>query len=142
MIDRVLPEEAARFLREFVGDEWTVEPLPGDASVRRYFRIRLPDGSTRMLAYYPSEVRSQLRQFLDAYQAVVQHGRVPEVLRHSEAVVLQRDVGSKTLFDLLHEDRQTGTRLYRQAIDALVAFQQANAGSVNPPFTAEFCVDE
>jgi aminoglycoside/choline kinase family phosphotransferase len=142
MIDRVLPEEAETFLREHVGDEWTVEPLPGDASVRQYFRIRLPDGSTQMLAYYPREVRSQLRQFLDAYQAVVQHGSVPDVLRHSEAVVLQRDVGSKTLFDLLHEDRQTGAPFYRQAIDALVAFQRASAGSVNPPFTAEFFLGE
>jgi hypothetical protein len=142
MIDRVLPEEAATFLRESVGGEWTVEPLPGDASVRRYFRIRLPDGSTQMLAYYPREVRSQLRQFLDAYQAVVQHGSVPEVLRHSEAVILQRDVGSKTLFDLLHEDRESGARLYREAIDALVAFQRATAGSVNPPFTAEFFIGE
>src|SRR6266550_5533013 len=120
-----LPDEAAAFLRECCGDQWSVEPLPGDASVRRYFRIRLPDGSTQMLAYYPSEVRSQLRQFLDAYQAVAQHGSVPEVLRHSEAVVLQRDVGSKTLFDLLHEDRDAGARLYREAINALVAFQQA-----------------
>ena len=142
MTDRALPEEAATFLREFVGGEWSVEPLPGDASVRRYFRIRLPDGSTQMLAYYPREVRSQLRQFLDAYQAVVKHGSVPEILRHSEAVVLQRDVGSRTLFDLLHEDPATGARLYCQAIDVLVAFQRATAGSVNPQFTADFFFGE
>ena len=42
-----------------------------DASVRRYFRIRMPDGSSQMLAYYPREVRAQLRQFLDAYKAVL-----------------------------------------------------------------------
>jgi len=46
----------------------------------RYFRIRLPDGSSQMLAYYPREVRAQLRQFLDAYNAVLEHGRVPKVL--------------------------------------------------------------
>jgi len=142
MAEPGLPDEAARFLREWLGEGWSVEALPGDASVRRYFRIRLPDGSTHMLAYYPNEVRAQLRQFLDAYGAVVSHGQVPEVLQHSDAVVLQRDVGGRTLFDLLHEDRQEGIRLYRKAIETLVAFQRATAGSVNPPFSADFFTAE
>jgi aminoglycoside/choline kinase family phosphotransferase len=137
-----LPDEAAAFLRECCGDQWTVEPLPGDASVRRYFRIRQPDGSTQMLAYYPREVGAQLRQFLDAYNAVLEHGRVPKVLRHSEAAVLQFDVGDETLFDLLHRDRDRAVRLYREAVDALVTFQQAGAVQVNPPFTADFFLNE
>jgi aminoglycoside/choline kinase family phosphotransferase len=119
-----------------------VEPLAGDASVRRYFRVHLPDGTTRMLAYYPREVRRQLEQFLAAYQAVRPHGRVPDVLRYSEAALLQIDVGDQTLFDLLHHDRQQGVRLYRQAIDALAAFQRAEAGKVNPPFTSDFFFGE
>ena len=137
-----LPDEASAFLREFLGDAWTVEPLPGDASVRRYFRIRLPDATTRMLAYYPREVRGQLEQFLSAYRTVQPHGRVPEVLLHSDAAVLQTDVGDQTLFDLLHEDRDTGVRLYRAAIDALVAFQSAGPGSVNPAFSSDFFFNE
>lgn len=142
MAHPALPEEAAAFLREWIGDAWAVEPLPGDASVRRYFRVRLADGSTRMLAYYPSEVRAQLEQFLQAYRAVADHGRVPEVLRHSEAAVLQFDVGDRTLYDLLRDDRREGIRLYRQAIDALLEFQRASAGEVNPPFTADFFLHE
>jgi N-acetylmuramate 1-kinase len=137
-----LPDEAVAFLRTWVGDAWTVEPLPGDASVRRYFRIRLPDASTRMLAYYPREVRSQLDQFLDAYRAVQPHGRVPEVLEHSDAAVLQSDVGNETLFDLLHHDRDAALPLYRAAIDALVAFQRAGACEVNPPFSSGFFFNE
>jgi len=137
-----LPDDAAAFLTECVGEGWTARALAGDASVRRYFRVTLADGSTRMLAYYPSEVRAQLATFLDAYRAVSPHGRVPEVLRHSEAAVLQRDVGDRTLFDLLHEDREEGVRLYRDAIGALVAFQRASAGSINPAFSAEFFLRE
>ncbi len=133
-----LPDEAAAFLSECCGNEWSVEPLPGDASVRRYFRIRLPDGSSRMLAYYPREVRAQLKQFLDAYATVTAHGRVPEVLQHSDSAVLQIDVGNRTLFDLLHDDREEGVRCYRQAIDALAAFQRAGDGNVNPPFSSDF----
>ena len=137
-----LPDEASAFLREFLGDAWTVEPLPGDASVRRYFRIRLPDATTRMLAYYPREVRAQLEQFLSAYRSVQPHGRVPEVLRHSDAAVLQADVGDQTLFDFLHQDREAGVALYRAAIDALVAFQRAGPGKVNPAFTSDFFFNE
>src|SRR5579859_6841856 len=67
MTDTALPVEAAAFLREWIGGEWAAEALPGDASFRRYFRITLPDGTTRMLAWYPQDVRAQLRRFLDAY---------------------------------------------------------------------------
>jgi len=142
MTQSALPEEAAAFLRECVGDAWSAEPLAGDASVRRYFRVKLQDGSTHMLAYYPREVRAQLRQFLDAYHAVLPHGSVPEVLRHSDAAVLQVDVGDQTLFDLLHRDRQQGIRLYRKAIEALVAFQRATSAEVNPPFSSDFFFNE
>jgi aminoglycoside/choline kinase family phosphotransferase len=138
MPDSPLPDDAAAFLNQCVGEGWTARALAGDASVRRYFRVTLADGSTQMLAYYPLEVRAQLQTFLDAYQAVAPHGRIPEVLRHSDVAVLQRDVGDRTLFDLLHDDRGEGVRLYGQAIEALVAFQRATAGSINPPFSAEF----
>jgi N-acetylmuramate 1-kinase len=142
MTQSALPEEAAAFVRECVGDACSVEPLAGDASVRRYFRVRLADGSTQMLAYYPPEARPQLQQFLGAYNAVMTHGRVPEVLRHSDAAVLQFDVGDLTLFDLLHRDREEGVRLYRKAIDALVAFQRATGGDINPSFTSDFFFNE
>jgi aminoglycoside/choline kinase family phosphotransferase len=142
MTQSALPDEAAAFLRECVGDAWSAEPLAGDASVRRYFRVKLPDGSTQMVAYYPVEVRAQVGQFLDAYRAVQPQGGVPEVLRHSDAAVLQVDVGDQTLFDLLHRHREQGVQLYRKAIDALVAFQRATSAEVNPPFTSDFFLNE
>src|SRR5512142_1053748 len=137
-----LPAEAARFLTEWLGERWSAKALPGDASVRAYYRVTAPDGTTCMLAYYPPEVRAQLRQFMAAYEGVVPHGRVPEVLRHSEFAVAQRDVGDRTLFDLLHDDREEGVRLYRAAIDLLVAFRRSPAHDVNPPFTPGFFLNE
>lgn len=142
MSSSLLPDEAAAFVRDFLGEEWRVEPLAGDASVRAYYRIVRPDGSSYMLAYYPAEVRPQLVRFLSAYEKVSPHGRIPEVLRHSEAMVLQADVGDRTAFDLLHDDREEGLRRYEQAIELLVAFQRAPAAEVNPPFTADFFASE
>jgi aminoglycoside/choline kinase family phosphotransferase len=136
--ERSLPAEASEFLRQHLGDDWTARALAGDASVRAYYRISRRDGSTYMLAYYPEEVRPQLRRFLDAYRAVVRHGRIPELLQFSEVAALQQDVGDRTLFGILHDNRDEGVRLYRQAIDVLVAFQHAPAIDINPPFTADF----
>ena len=138
----VLPDEAAAFVSEWLGERWTAQPLAGDASVRAYFRISGPDRKTYVLAYYPEEVRPQLRRFLDAYGAVAPHGRVPEVLRHSDSAVVQRDVGDQTLFDLVHSHREEGIKRYRDAIDLLVAFQQAPGREINPPFTAGFFLSE
>ncbi len=135
-----LPEDAATFLTDWLGPDWTATPLAGDASVRAYYRVAAGDQSY-IACYYPAEVRGQLPRSLAAYEALHPHARVPEVLRHSEVVTLQHDVGDRTLFDVLHENREEGIRLYRAALELLVAFQQAKA-DLNAPFTADFFFSE
>lgn len=137
-----LPSEAKAYLDEWLGAGWSARPLAGDASVRAYYRITTSDGRTCMLAWYPEEVRGQLARFLAAYEVVAPHAPLPEVLRHCQAAVMQRDVGDRTLYDVLHEDRAEGIRLYRAAIELLRAFQSAPDARVNPPFTAGFFTDE
>jgi aminoglycoside/choline kinase family phosphotransferase len=136
-----LPDEAARSVTEWLGKGWTAQPLAGDASVRAYYRITGRDGASYILAYYPEEVRPQLARFMGAYEALAQDCRVPEVLHHGELAVLQHDVGSRTIFDVLHEDREEAVPLYRMSIELLVAFQKAHA-DLNPAFTAEFFMNE
>jgi N-acetylmuramate 1-kinase len=137
-----LPEEAAAWLDRWLGPGWTARPLAGDASVRAYYRVAGADGRTQMLAYYPEEVRHQLVRFLGAYDAIAAHARVPEVLQHADLAVLQHDVGDRTLFDVLHEDRAEGIRLYHSAIDLLAEFQGAADRGLNAPFTADFFFNE
>ena len=133
-----LPGEAEAFVREWLGDRWSAQALAGDASVRAYYRIAAGDGRTYMLAYYPPEVREQLKRFMAAYEAVSPYSSVPAVLRHSETAVVQNDAGDRTLFDLLHDDPAEGVPLYRAAIDLLVDFQRSPAREINPAFTAGF----
>ncbi|HEU4887524.1 MAG TPA: phosphotransferase [Thermoanaerobaculia bacterium] len=137
-----LPEEAAAWLTQWLGEGWTARPLAGDASVRAYYRVADAGGRTHMLAYYPEEVRHQLARFLGAYGVLAEHVRIPEVLQHADVAVLQHDVGDRTLFDVLHEDREEGIRLYRAAIDLLADFQHAGQCDLNAPFTAEFFLNE
>lgn len=132
-----LPPEAAKCVVQWLGEGWTARPLAGDASVRAYYRLSGPDRRSYILAYYPEEVRGQLRRFLDAYEAVAPHARVPQVLQSCEFAILQRDVADRTLYAVLHDDREEGLKLYRSAIEMLAGFQNARA-SLNPPFTAEF----
>lgn len=137
-----LPPEAVPYVDEWLGPGWSAQPLAGDASVRAYSRITGRDGRTYMLAWYPEEVRGQLRRYLQATECVAPHARVPDVLRYCDAAVLQYDAGDRTLFAVLHEDRAEGLRLYRAAIDLLAAFQQAPDRGLNAAFTAGFFYGE
>lgn len=137
-----LPPDAAHWLTTWLGAGWTARPLAGDASVRAYYRVASEEGATYILACYPEEVRPQLARFLGAYEAISGHGRVPEVLHHADAAVLQRDVGDRTIFDVLHENPEEGLRLYRSAVNLLALFQQAAEPGLNAPFTAEFFFNE
>jgi N-acetylmuramate 1-kinase len=142
MTDASLPDDAAAFLTECVGEGWTAHALAGDASVRRYFRVELPDGDTRMLAWYPVDVRQDLTRVLSAYHAASKHAYLPRLIEHNDAAMLQQDVGDTTVFDVLHRDREEGIRWYRKAITLLVYFQKAGAVDINPPFTGDFFFKE
>jgi aminoglycoside/choline kinase family phosphotransferase len=137
-----VPGEAAPYLDQWLGPGWSARPLAGDASVRAYYRITGADGRTYMLTWYPEEVRAQLHRYLGATEAVAPHARVPDILQHCDAAVLQHDAGDRTLFAALHEDREEGLRLYHAAIDLLAAFQHAPDRGLNVAFTADFFLVE
>ena len=137
-----LPGEAAAYLDQWLGGGWSAAPLAGDASVRAYYRVTDAAGRPYILAYYPSEVRAQLQRAVDAYRALQQHAPLPEVLQQWDAAVLQHDVGDRTLFDVLHENRDEGLRLYRAAVELLAGFQRAGDACLNEPFTADFFFNE
>lgn len=137
-----LSPQAADYLTEWLGPGCTAEPLAGDASARVYFRIRTPENRTCMLAWYPPEDQSQLRRFLSAYEAIAAYGRVPDVLRYCDTGVLQYDVGDRTLYDTLHENRDEGLGLYTQAIELLAGFQKAPDPALNAPFNSGFFLAE
>jgi aminoglycoside/choline kinase family phosphotransferase len=77
-----------------------IQPLTGDVSPRRYFRIVLADGSTAILANYPEEVRPACGKFLRTSALLEGAGvRVPRVLAGDceEGWMLVEDLGLRTL---------------------------------------------
>jgi N-acetylmuramate 1-kinase len=137
-----LPPDAATHLSAWIGEGWSAQPLAGDASVRAYYRVTAADGRTYMLAYYPEEVRGQLARSLAAFRALESSVGPPAILHASDVATLQHDAGDRTIFDVLHEDREEGLRLYRLAVERLVALQQASDPGLNAAFNVAFFENE
>ncbi|MFL6231544.1 MAG: phosphotransferase [Thermoanaerobaculia bacterium] len=77
-----------------------IQPLAGDVSPRRYFRVVLADGATAILANYPEEVRPACGRFLRTSAILESAGvRVPRVLAGdcAEGWMLVEDLGFRTL---------------------------------------------
>ena len=102
------------------------EPLAGDATSRRYSRLRRADGGTAILAEYPAEARPAMGRDLEVLHWFAQIGlRVPEVFGDD------LDEGWLVLEDLGAEDAEERLRntpvaergdLLRAAIEPLSVF--------------------
>lgn len=132
MNDR-LPAGLEAFLDSAGWHGASVDPLAGDASFRRYFRVE-SDGRKAMLMHAPPP-HEDPRPFLDVAEWLhAQDLRAPVIYAsHAEdGWVLLEDFGDDRMRDVLdaHPDRELAT--YRAAIDALVALHGHSAGPFPP----------
>jgi aminoglycoside/choline kinase family phosphotransferase len=118
----------------FPDQSFTLEAASADASFRRYFRVTLPDGSSRIIMDAPPE-HEDCRPFLKVaalFRATGAH--VPEV--HAEDLaqgfLLLSDLGTTTYLDVL--DARSAPRLYRDANAALIDIQRASQPGVLPDY--------
>ena len=111
-----------------------IEPASADASFRRYFRITLEDGDTRIVMDAPPEFED-CRPFLKVAALFREAGvHVPEVYAQDleQGFLLLSDLGGTTYLDLL--DAATAPALYRDANAALVDIQRASRPGVLPDY--------
>ncbi|MCY4231026.1 MAG: phosphotransferase [Alphaproteobacteria bacterium] len=126
--------EIAVFL---AGSGWSraqYEPLPGDASFRRYIRLRR-DAETIMLMDAPPP-KEDVRPFITVAARLRQLGlSAPEVQRSDPArgLLLVEDFGDDTFTRLLDRG-ESATELYLLATDALVALQHHGDAAAGFPF--------
>lgn len=114
--------------------EFALEPASADASFRRYFRVTLPDASTRIVMDAPPE-HEDCRPFLkvaNLFRAAGVH--VPEIYGHDleQGFLLLSDLGKTMYLDVL--DAASAARLYGQANAALVDIQRASQAGVLPDY--------
>ena len=122
------------FASQYPDKDFLVEPASADASFRRYFRVSLPDGNTRIVMDAPPE-REDCRPFLKVAALFSAAGvHVPTVYAEDldQGFLLLSDLGSATYLDVLNLD--TAPRLYRDANAALVTIQTASRPGVLPDY--------
>lgn len=123
-----VPEGVRRFVVRRFGETGAVEPLSGDASTRRYFRVAC-GGATAVLALHPEPFEPARLPFLELRELLAGWGLpVPDLIEADgeSGILLLEDLGDRTLQLALLEGVGAGRRseLYREAIDQLATLQR------------------
>ncbi len=129
-----LPEGLHAFLAEAGWGDAEVDPIPGDASFRRYFRLCGLDGERAMLMHAPPP-QEDPEPFLDVAKWLTEHGlRAPEIFAAQPQAgwVLLEDFGNDRMRDWLDEHPDEEVAAYEGAIDALVELHRCPAGPFPP----------
>ncbi len=118
-----------------------VEPLAGDASFRRYFRVHC--GDERHVAMDAPPDREDCRPFIrvaEAFSAIGLH--VPEIRARDldQGFLLLSDLGDRLYLDVLQEE--TVDRLYGDALGALTIIQACGPREGLPPYDRDLLMRE
>ncbi|HSQ95945.1 MAG TPA: phosphotransferase [Croceibacterium sp.] len=128
-----LPEGLDEFLEIAGWGGAEVEPLAGDASFRRYFRVR--DGARSAMLMDAPPPHEDPRPFLDVGRWLADHGhRAPEIHAEdrSRGLVLIEDFGEDRMRDWLDDNAHAEEEVYACAIDALVRLHNSPPGPFAP----------
>jgi aminoglycoside/choline kinase family phosphotransferase len=127
------PAGLEEFLDEAGWGGSMVEPLEGDASFRRYFRIR--NGSQSAMLMDAPPPHEDPGPFLHVGKWLIAQGlRAPRIYaeRSDRGLVLIEDFGADRMRDWLDQHPEDEADVYARAIDALVTLHRCPAG----PFDA------
>ncbi|WP_158228913.1 aminoglycoside phosphotransferase family protein [Chitinimonas sp. BJB300] len=152
-----------QWLQTQLGSNPSLSAPIGDASSRRYFRLLLADGTSRIAMDAPPE-RNDLRSFTQIATLLKPVLRVPSILAQdlTQGFLLLDDLGDIDLQTALaalqtpphpsrsqreqeDNDRQVFTQaegLYRWVIQDLIALQKSTPTDSLPVYSAEIMVDD
>ncbi|HQV02918.1 MULTISPECIES: phosphotransferase [unclassified Novosphingobium] len=124
-----LPNGLAEFLASAGWSDAEIEPLAGDASFRRYFRIRRGEKTAMLMDAPPPQEDPQ--PFLRAAKWLDANGmRAPHILAEDAArgLVLLEDFGDIRMREYLDDWPADEAEIYRAAIDALITLHRLPPG--------------
>jgi len=128
-----LPDGIDEFLAAAGWGGAAIEPLAGDASFRRYFRVA--DGPKSAMLMDAPPPNEDPGPFLDVGEWLAAHGhRAPAIhaADRTRGLVLLEDFGNDRMRDWLEDNPGAEDATYRKAIDALVALHQSPPGPFSP----------
>ena len=129
-----LPDGLHDFLSQAGWGDANIEVIPGDASFRRYFRLKRSDEQGAMLMHAPPPHEDPV-PFLNVAQWLTDHQmRAPEIYASDadQGWVLLEDFGNDRMRDWIDAHPEGEEAAYKAAIDALVQLHTKPAG----PFPA------
>lgn len=124
-----LPQGLDTFLGAAGWQDAAIEPLPGDASFRRYFRLRRGEKTAMLMDAPPPN--EDPAPFLRAAKWLDGNGlRAPRILAEDAArgLVLLEDFGEARMRDYLDQWPSDEEQVYRAAVDALVELHRLPPG--------------
>lgn len=134
-----LPKGLDAFLAQAGWKGAEIEPLAGDASFRRYFRIRQGDKCAMLMDAPPPN--EDPAPFLRAAKWLDANGmRAPQILAEDapRGLVLLEDFGEARMRDYLDQWPKDERAIYAAAVDALVALHKLPAGPFNDYRLSEY----
>ncbi len=115
----------------------TLQPASADASFRRYLRIATAEGGSRIVMDAPPD-KENTEPFVRVAALLREAGlTVPEVLEWEQpsGFLLLSDLGTQTMMQGMDRSSAAANAgRYRQAIDALIAWQLASRPGVLPAY--------
>ncbi|MEO0417436.1 MAG: phosphotransferase [Pseudomonadota bacterium] len=129
-----LPEGLSDFIASAGWSDARIEVIPGDASFRRYFRLKKPSGEQAMLMHAPPPAEDPV-PFLDVGHWLRDHSmRAPEIYASDPPAgwVLLEDFGNDRMRDWLDANTDQERAAYSAAIDALIELHTHPAGPFAP----------
>lgn len=120
----------------FPGSTITLAPASTDASFRRYFRVALDDGTTRIVMDAPPQYED-IAPWLSVQRHLQAAGvHVPNVEAQDlqQGFLLISDLGTTTYLDVLSEGN--ANTLYTEALTSLVAIQKIQRPEQLPAYDA------
>lgn len=131
--DMIPPDAAYDFLDENGWHDALIEPVAGDASFRRYFRVR--DGERVAILMDAPPPHEDPRPYISVARWLGERGfRAPTI--HAEdllhGLVLIEDFGDARMRETVDAEPSREDALYAQAIDLLVALRAHPAAAVDP----------
>jgi N-acetylmuramate 1-kinase len=145
VMETIIDENVRSFLDENAAGFTAVDLLAGDASVRRYWRVRMPGGS-RVLCEDPGFINANIAEypFTVIYCLLRDVVPVPEIyaMDNVRGLFLLQDLGDDLMeYACPLPDGGRTSSIYRQCIDNLFRIQKIR-GKGGAPFSLSFDVDK
>lgn len=121
------------------------KPLAGDASARRYLRLRQESGATAILMRAPPAPDDSTTRFVSIARHLTENGiATPEIIAEQSelGLVLLEDLGDELLARIISEDPSREAVLYSAAVDQLVQLASVPVVASLPRQTADSLGDQ